>query len=202
MPFGLGFFATAGAGGAAGSFDLLETQVLTGTQASVTFSSLSAYASTYQHLQIRAVAKNAAAVGYNVLEMVLRFNGSSANYRSHCLRGMSGSVSSFAPTLSTQMLVGQTVSNDSGISATFGGSVIDILDPFETTKNKTVRSLSGAGDSRSTLGPSDQISLWSGAWFDTSAVSSITLYGAYGDGGTLSNFTSGSRFSLYGIKAA
>ena len=47
MPFGLGFFATAGAG-AAGSFDLLETQVLGSAQASVTFSSLGTY-SNYKH---------------------------------------------------------------------------------------------------------------------------------------------------------
>jgi hypothetical protein len=203
MPFGLGFFATAGASAAsAGSFDLLETQVLGSSTASVTFSSLSTYASTYKHLQLRVMAKNTAAVNYNVLEMVMRINGSTSNYRSHCLRGFSGSVTSFAPTLSTQMLVGQTVSNDSGVAQTFGASVIDILDPFDSSKNTTVRSLSGAGDSRSTLGPTDQISLWSGAWFDTTAVSSLTLYGAYGDGGTLSNFTANSRFSLYGVKGS
>lgn len=197
----LGFLAASGA--AAGTFELIETvNVGAGGAASVTFSNLNTYASSYQHLQIRAVAKNAAAVNYNVLEMVLRFNGSNANYRSHCLRGFSGSATSFAPTLSTQMLVGQTVSNDSGIGPTFGVSVIDILDPFEITKNTSVRSLSGALDNRSTLGPTSQVSLWSGAWFDTAAVGSITLYGAYGDGGTLSNFTQNSRFSLYGIKGA
>jgi hypothetical protein len=42
---------------AAGSFDLLETQVLTSSAASVTFSSLSTYAADYQHLQIRIVSK-------------------------------------------------------------------------------------------------------------------------------------------------
>lgn len=190
------------AGAVPSSEYLIETAIVgAGGASSVTFSNLGQYAGIYQHLQIRAVAKTNAAVGYNILEMVLRFNGSNANYRANCLRGFSGSVTHFAPTLSTQLLVGQTVSNDSGIGPTFGVSVIDILDPFETAKNTTVRSISGAGDSRSTLGPDRQISLWSGAWFDTSAVTSITLYGAYGDGGTLASFTENSRFSLYGVTA-
>jgi hypothetical protein len=41
---------------AAGSYDLLETEILTGSQTSVTFSSLnSTYGADYQHLQARCV---------------------------------------------------------------------------------------------------------------------------------------------------
>jgi hypothetical protein len=146
------------------------------------------------------VAKNAATVGYNMLEMVMRINTSNSGYRSHSLTGSGSSVSSGDFSLSSQMLVGYTVSSDSGVGPTFASSIIDILDPFET-KNKTVRSFSGGGDSRSTLGPLSSVGLWSGAWFNTTPVNSLTLYGAYGSGGTLASFAAGSRFSLYGLKA-
>jgi hypothetical protein len=51
--------AEAAAPAAAGSYDLLETEILTGTQASVTFSSLnSTYGADYQHLQLRIVTRD------------------------------------------------------------------------------------------------------------------------------------------------
>ena len=67
---------------------------------------------------------------------------------------------------------------------------MDILDPY-ATKNKTVRSLSGNSG-----GSDSQVRLMSSAWLNTTSVTSITILG---DGGDL---VSGSRFSLYGIKAA
>jgi hypothetical protein len=70
----------------------------------------------------------------------------------------------------------------------FGACVIDILDPFETTKNKTIRGLTGANT---------VVSLSSTFWNFTTAVSSIEL-SAF----SATNFLVGSRFSLYGIKAA
>ena len=47
----LGFWAASG-GGAAGGFDLLESEILTSSASSVTFTGLDAY-SDYEHLQIR-----------------------------------------------------------------------------------------------------------------------------------------------------
>jgi len=184
MPFGLGFFATAGAG-AAGSFDLLETQILSSNTSSITFSSLSTYASTYQHLQIRAVAKTDRS-GADNDTVIMRFNGDSAsNYSCHYLRGQSGSVSSGANTSETKILcraIGATDGN-------FGALVIDILDAFETTKYKTTRSLGGYSNAILELG--------SGSWRNTAALTSILL-----DQDVGSNFLTGSRFSLYGSKVA
>lgn len=191
MPFGLGFFATAGAGGAVGSFDLLETQVLTGTQATITFSNISSYAGTYQHLQIRAVTRNTSTVGggntYGA-NGIIRFNGDSAsNYRTHYLQGdgstaLSGDYGS-VPGIYVQDLGGTWASNTANI---FAASVIDLLDPYETTKNKTTRALTGVR----------RIQLNSGFWNNTAAINALTITQ---DG---SQFAIGSRFSLYGIKAA
>jgi hypothetical protein len=187
MPFGLGFFATAGAGGAAGSFDLLETQVLGSSTSSVTFSSLSTYASTYQHLQIRLMANSnqSGAVGSYTN---LNFNGvTSASYSRHLIYGNGSSVAS-AATTSASTITFQTLP---GTSATniFAAGIVDILDPFETTKNKTIRALVGSTSP-------NEIALSSGAFLSTNAVTSLSLSPAVGQ------FNTGSRFSLYGIKAA
>jgi len=177
MPFGLGFFATAGVSAAAGSFDLLETQVLTGSQASVTFSSLSTYASTYQHLQIRAVARTTQAANHGLV--YLDFNGGAGTI-GHYLLGDGSSVSSDDSDSRAGFVTGANFAANG-----FGAIVLDILDPFETTKNKTARSLSGPG-----LG----IYMASALWASTSAVTSLTLR-------STANFVQYSRFSLYGIRA-
>jgi hypothetical protein len=71
----------------------------------------------------------------------------------------------------------------------FGGSVIDILDPYSTTKNKTVRSLQGVAGATN-----NAIELRSGFRNNTESTTSISLT-AISD-----NYVVGSRFSLYGIK--
>jgi hypothetical protein len=185
MPFGLGFFATAGVSAAAGSFDLLETQTLTGSQASISFSNLTtSYAATYQHLQIR-IALSALADR----NLIMRFNGDSGtNYSYHGLEGTGSSVASFAGTSTTSMLAGV---NPAGSNLASSG-VIDILDPFEATKYPTIRSFWGAY-----LGGAQQrVQLLSGSWRNTTSLATITMqYNA-------SDLLTGSRFSLYGIKAA
>jgi hypothetical protein len=190
MPFGLGFFATAGAGGAAGSFDLLETQVLGSSQASITFSSLSSY-SSYQHLQIRYTARSSNS-GTASDGLWLRFNSDSgSNYSWHRLEGNGSTVTSGAGTTQTWILMG--VAPRSGNTANiFTGGVCDILDPFETTKNKAIRSLHGL---TGTGNPG--VFLGSGMRMNTEAVSSLSILPDAGQ-----NLVTGSRFSLYGIKAA
>jgi len=181
MPFGLGFFATAGAGGAgkAGSFDLLETQVLGSAQASVTFSSLSTYASTYQHLQIRTViwSNQANFIGMKV-------NGTTGA-RSHVLRGRAGSVGSFTEPGGPYMIYAGTSSSDPGFA------VVDLLDPFETTKNKVARAMTGFVTS------TPEISMTSNLWEVTASTTSLEIFHP----NSPYTFSIGSRFSLYGIRA-
>ena len=188
MPFGLGFFATAGAGGAAGSFDLLETQVLGSAVSSITFSSLSTYAATYQHLQIRALVRTSRATTSDVIQ--LRFNSDSGNnYAQHGLYGNGSIVGSFAGVPRSAAFAMESSANNTAANV-FGAAVMDILDPFETTKNTTFRTLHG-------LTSYNVITLASSLWNNTAAITTMTFTS---DGGA--NFVSGTRFSLYGIKAA
>ena len=173
--------------GGAGAFDLLETQVLASSASSVTFSSLDTLAAGYQHLQIRAVARSTRTEVNAGIFMLL--NGvTTASYSRHGLVGDGSSVSSFG--VSAQTLMNSTpIPAANATASAFGGMVLDILDPFETTKNTTARALGGVASNY------NELQLSSSAYYNTAAVSSVTLY-------TINDFATGSRFSLYGIKAA
>lgn len=190
MPFGLGFFATAGAT-QAGSFDLLETQVLGSTSASVTFSSLGSY-SNYKHLQIRVVARSTQSQEYAGISMT--FNGDTAsNYSWHTLKGDSSSVTAAGLANETAVRSYQFELPGASITAdVFGGLIYDVLDAFDTSKNKTVRWLGGRGP----VNTGDrQMVLGSGSWRNTNAITSILLT-------PTGSFVAGSRFSLYGVKGS
>lgn len=191
MPFGLGFFATAGAGATLGTFDLLETQVLTGNQASITFSNLaSSYASTYKHLQIRTVSRTSQSGTARAIAM--RINGDSgSNYSWHIADGDGSSVTGRAGASESIMYVGQTQGTGSTANV-FGASIIDLLDPFVSTKTKTVRSFAGS----TPAGGSHFSRMLSGFRNNTEAITSVTLYPE----DLTSNFVQYSRFSLYGVK--
>ena len=171
---------------AAGSFDLLETQVLTSSESSVVFSSIAAtYGSTYQHLQIRATVR-ASGGGQEPLAMTINGVTATSSYRSHTLLGNGSTVTSIDQGNEAGMEYIGYIGNVTVVEA-YAGVIIDILDPFETTKNTTARSLSGVAND------SPRIALTSGVFLSTDAVNSIEL--TRYTGGTLEEF---SRFSLYG----
>lgn len=187
IPLGI-LAAAGGAVASAGSYDLLATEILTSSQASVTFASLGDYAADYQHLQIRLVGRSDSTQQYE--DAILRFNGDTgSNYSTHGLTGTGSSVVSNANTSQTSIPIDR-IAGGSSSSNIFGTQVIDILDAFETTKYKTTRSLGGYYVN---VG---RIDLRSGLWQDTDAIDSILI-----DPTTGSNLVSGSRFSLYGLKA-
>jgi hypothetical protein len=179
----LGIFSAAGAGGAvAGDYELIQTQILTSSEASVTFSNLGNFASTYKHLQIRAVVRSSSSFD----NFFMRFNSDTgSNYAHHRLIGNGSTVTSTGSSSQTSMAVG--VLSDSGTANVFSPNVIDILDAYSTTKNKTFRSLYG-----DTVSPT--IRLNSGFWINTASLTTINF-----TAGAL-NFATGSRFSLYGIR--
>jgi hypothetical protein len=187
----LGIFSAAGAGGGVSlsDYELISTQVLGTATPSVTFSSLGDYSSTYKHLQIRFTGRTA--TSQYAQEFTLRFNGvSSSSYSWHFLRGDGSSVASTGGSTQNAMFVGQF---SSALSATnnYGSGVVDILDAYSTTKNKTVRGLSGIVDSGLT-----RMTFYSGLFQSTNATSSLTIYSQnFSD-----NINAGSRFSLYGLK--
>ena len=180
----LGIFSAAGAGGATGTYELIESYVLGSSQASVTFN-VSGLGSTYKHLQIRSVVAGGGPSRYGV-----HFNGvsTSGNYASHFLYGTGSTVGSGSLSASQDGTDGMTIGV--GHSTVVGSSVTDILDPFTSTKNTTIRSLTGNTGA-------NLIVLYSGFYRTTTAVTSITLRATEL---FTTSFPTGSRFSLYGIR--
>jgi len=183
MPIPLGILASQVAPDL-GAFELISTQIITTTAASVTFSSIP---QDYKHLQIRLTARDnrSSLPGSNIR---LRFNSATSTYRSHGLAGNGSTVASGTEQQNT-IRIGD-ISASTAAANIFGAAIVDILDPFSTTKNTTVRSLNGLN-----AGGINGVEITSGAWFDTSAVNSITLLTVLG-----TTFINGSRFSLYGIR--
>lgn len=169
------------------SFDSIATTVAAGGETSIT---LSAIPQTYVALQLRVLSKDSVnATGTDYVD--LRFNADSGtNYAYHSLQG-SGSAAS-ASGSATQNTIrcyyGQT-RGGATLANMFGASIIDIHDYASTTRNKTVRSFSGA-DTNGGGG----IALNSGVWLNTAAVTSVTLL----SGGS-NTWAAGSRFELYGL---
>jgi len=141
----------------------------------------------YKHLQLRGLSNNTASSSAFIY---FAFNGdTSTNYNWHELSG-NGST---AATSNSSTFVGAVVNNmglGTNNTAIFGTAIVDVLDYTSTTKNKTVRSLSGFDANGSGV-----ICLDSNLWRATpAAITSITLTYASG------NFATNSTFTLYGVR--
>jgi hypothetical protein len=185
MPIPLGILAVAGAGGGAATYELIETAYGTGSNTLVTFN-VSSLSTTYKHLQIRFVGRQSSS--QSQANASLRFNSdSAANYAWHALEGISSTV--YASNAASRTIIqGYGFVGNGSDANIFGSAVWDILDPFSTTKNKTVRSLGGGPV------PNMGIGLFSGLWRSTAAVTSISV------GSNDWNLLTGTRISLYGIR--
>jgi len=164
--------------------DFLEEVVLTSSASSVTFDNLDTY-SDYKHLQIRATLRGD--VGFDFTFVDLQFNNdTTSSYAYHRLRGQSGSVISNASTGRSNAPFGY-LAGSSATANVYSSVVCDILDFSSSSKNTTIRALTGFDNT--------SVALFSGGFFKTGAVTEIDIIP---DGGT--NFVTGSRFSLYGSK--
>jgi hypothetical protein len=185
----LGIFSAAGAGGAAAvpAYELIQTVVLGSSQASITFSSLGTYSSTYKHLQIRGAARSDRAT-FSIDSIRMLFD-SNVMTDGHRLWGNGTTVATVNEHTDAE------IATNVAVSGSFGGFVIDILDFYSTTKNKTVKSLSGtfSADAGGFSGKTVQLS--SSFRNSTSAISTITLDPVFG-----TNLVAGTRISLYGIR--
>ena len=146
----------------------------------ITFSSIP---QTYKSLQIRAITKSS-----NFSDVGVRFNGvTTTSYYSHWLTG-NGSTASASGGAGNRML--SLISTPDLSHTGHGVAILDVIDYASTTKNKVIRSFNGLD--RNGAG---QIYLSSGALFNTSAISSITIYETGGR-----TWTTGTSFALYGVK--
>lgn len=164
-------------------YELISSTILSTATGTVTFDNLGDYSSTYKHLQIRFSARATSAA----LNLLLRVNGDTGNnYSWHYLEGNGSSVGSGAGSNASSANLGvvATTANQ------FSPAIIDVLDSYSTNKNKTIRTLQGAQS-----GANVWVGLHSGVWRSTSSITSISLIAGASD-----TWTSGSRFSLYGVK--
>lgn len=164
-----------------GSFETIQTQYVTSATPYVEFTSIP---SGYRDLQVRI-----SAIG-NGTTMVARFNGDTgSNYSFHRIMGIynSATAESAGQTSRSSLAVSYLGNNN---SLTQFANIMTISDYSNGTTWTTFVNQNGINGSGS-----GSLGVWSGAWFNTAAVSTIRFYGEDG-----SNILAGSRFSLYGIK--
>ncbi len=189
MPI-LGIIASSITGGlSTNSYESIATTTVgSGGSSTITFTSIP---STYQHLQIRYIARDTLGTA-DVAGLLLRFNSDSGtNYTRHYLLADGASVYTGGSTSRTSINGGLVLSGGSPASV-FAAGVIDILDYDDTNKYKTYRVLSGV-DTNGTS-PPGYVDFESALWLSTSAVTSITITLPSG------NYAEYSSFALYGIK--
>jgi hypothetical protein len=175
---------------AVGDFESIATVTVGVTPVStITFSSIPA---TFNHLQIRALSRNSRADA-NSATLKVQVNGvgaSSYTYSRFIGDGSSIIANAFGPD-SAMYFYGASPSAPTPTD-TFGAVIFDILDYANTNKNTTFRQLSGYETNSE-----GAAALGSGGFFNTDAISSITIQF---DGGY--NHLQYSHFALYGIKGA
>jgi len=165
------------------TYEPISTNTLGTATASVTFSSIPA---TYTDLIVVCVMQNSAAAA-----MVLQFNSDTAtNYSNTGLQGDGTSASSRRLSTRSQIYIMER-EQIAQATSTFSTSIINILNYSNATTYKTTLSRSGTM-SGSYQGTDMEVGLWR----STAAINAIKLFP---DGGS---FTTGSSFTLYGIKAA
>ena len=176
------------------AYDLLLTEIIPGSQASVTFSDLnSTYGSTYQHLQIRMVARSDEAGSSNLRDLRIQVNADTGtNYSAHVLRGDGAGIYSNAAISQNSVATATAMlPRPSNPTTQFGAAIIDVLDAFESSKNTTFRIVGGAKPDGE-----DQVFISGGAWLNTNALTEIKIFANSG------NLGENSRFSLYGLRVA
>jgi hypothetical protein len=159
-----------------GTYELIETVIVpSGGQAAVTFSNLNtSYGSIYKHLQIRGVH-----IGTGGSNRITFNSDTAGNYSESQLYGDGASVPSNGNANTSSIYLGAISTTDQIAFIT------DILDSFNTSKNKTVRTIAGGGLNGTYFR--------SGGWRSTAAINSITITSP----GTFSQNT---RISLYGMR--
>ena len=168
-----------------GDYESIATTVVgSGGSSGITFSSIP---STYKHLQIRLLSR----LSTGDVNVSIKINSDSGtNYMGHFLYGTgSGSAAAGALGASSNPPFITRSANSGSTSNVFAAGVIDVLDYKSTTKNKTMRAISGYD-----VNGSGEIFFNSALWMNTAAITQIEIFPAG------STFVQNSHFALYGIK--
>lgn len=176
---------TGGVAASLTDYESIATASGTGSSGVITFSSIP---STYTHLQIRSLMRNTSAGTGDQSTLITINSDTGANYATHRLTGNGSAAGAQSYTSGTAIVPYFNPSNGNAASI-YGVYVLDILDYANTSKAKTMRLFGG-----SDFNGSGSVGLISGAWFNNTALSSITFTSGGG------NWTTDTRFALYGIK--
>ena len=181
----IGIIASSGGAAAGGDYESIATVTVgSGGSSSISFTSIP---STYQHLQVRGIARGTAAYTYS--NLFFQFNlDTGSNYSYHYIYG-NGSAAGVAAGTTQSSILGARITDGSATASVFGACVFDVLDYKSTNKYKTLRHLGGVDNNGG-----GEIYLSSGLWMNTAAVSSIQIVSGNG------NLAQYSSFALYGIK--
>jgi hypothetical protein len=177
----------AGVAASTNSYESIATTTVgSGGTSTITFTSIP---STYKHLQIRAIARDAnGSNDFSTPQMVIN-SDTSSTYARHYLSG-NGTTASAGSTPTTGFAYVGAILNNGTTANSFAIMIVDLLDYQNTNKYKTIRNLSG-GDTNS-IG---NVALTSALWQSTSAITSISFTSS-----STANFVQYSSFALYGIK--
>jgi hypothetical protein len=171
----------------ANTYTLIDKAILTGSQASVSFTGLDSYSSDYTDLLVRCSVRSDRNDG-TLDTLVISFNSSISNLS---YKGLYGNGSSAASNNESNGNVAY-ITTASSTSNTFSSS--DIYIPNFSSSNYKSYSVDNVGEENGTTA---YMSLRAGLWSNTAAITSITL-------STVSppaaNLVSGCSFYLYGIK--
>lgn len=160
------------------TYEPIATTTANGSSSSVTFSSISG---TYTDLRIVVNSTNNSGSNYGLF---VRFNSdTNSNYSFTRLYGDGTSATSNNGSSQSYATIGWTTS---GTLATF---TADLNNYSNTTTYKTLLARGSSSVSR--------VGAFVSLWRSTNAITAIEIYNESG-----ANFTSGSTFTLYGIKAA
>lgn len=170
------------------SRQLISSQVLTSTAASVTFSSIP---STFKDLVLRFSAR--ASGSGNLAGLAIKFNGSTTNiYSNTNLFAYSSSGTSDQTTNASNIPQMDNITDGGGTANTFSSNELYI--PNYTAAINKPTSLSSVVEKNTATNFEWLVYTGAGLYRDTAAISSIALTTNAG------SFVSGSSFYLYGIK--
>jgi hypothetical protein len=170
---------------ASSSFESIATVTAAGGETLITLSSIP---STYNHLQVRWIARSS---GY--AEYVFGRANATGGYANHALAGNGSSASAAGATSNTYIEMQGGGCQNTAPAGTFGSGILDIIDYASTTKNKTFRYFVGY-DTNGTVDQRVQLGSALGTGITTAAITSLDFRLNTG------NFAAGSTFALYGIK--
>ena len=164
----------------AATYTLIDKTTLTGTQATVSFTSIN---NSYTDLVLKISARSSYSNGYD--QMRISFNGSSSSFSTIYLLGTGSSAASGN---TVPQLIGHADAA-TATANTFNNAEVYI--PNYTSSNNKSFSADNVQEDNTSLA---LVSFTANLWSNTSAINQITLSLEIG------SYVSGSSFYLYGIK--